>query len=181
MTTATALPTGTWNVDPAHSHVTFSIRHIGISRVRGSFGDYEGRLVIDDDGTLTATGTIQTSSIDTSQPGRDDHLRGADFFDVENHPTITFRSTRVTPTGDGRFEVVGDLTLLGVTKPITLTATLGGTETDGFGIDRVGLEATGEILRSDFGMAFNMPLASGNLALSDKVKIDVDVSAIKAL
>ncbi len=180
MSTATALPTGTWNVDPAHSHVTFSVRHIGISKVRGSFGEYEGALVFDDDGGLTATGTIQAASIDTSQPGRDDHLRGEDFFDVEKHPTITYASTSVTPTGDNTFEVVGDLTLLGVTKPITLAVTLGGTETDAFNIDRVGLEATGEILRSDFGMGFNIPLGSGALALSDKIKIDVDVSAIKA-
>jgi polyisoprenoid-binding protein YceI len=180
MTTATALPTGTWNVDPAHSHVTFTVRHIGISKVRGSFGEYEGTLVFGDDGTLTATGTIQTASINTSQPGRDDHLRGEDFFDVENHPTITYSSTSVTPTGDGTFDVVGDLTIRGVTKPITLGVTLGGTETDAFGIDRVGLEATGEILRSDFGMTFNMPLGSGALVLSDKIKIDIDVSAIKA-
>jgi polyisoprenoid-binding protein YceI len=180
MTTATALPTGTWNVDPSHSHITFSVRHIGISKVRGEFREYEGQLVIDEDGTATARGTAKVASINTRDEGRDGHLRGEDFFDVETYPEITFESTSFTPTGDDTYEVTGDLTMHGVTKPITLTAEVGGQETDPFGNDRVGLEAKSEISRSEWGMKFNMALGSGNLAVSDKVKLELDISAVKA-
>lgn len=179
-TTATALPTGTWNVDPTHSHVTFSVRHIGISKVRGEFGTYEGRLEIADDGTLTASGSVDVASIDTSDENRDGHLKSSDFFDVENHPRITFQSTGFTAIDEDTYDITGDLTMHGVTKPITLRAELGGAETDPFGNPRVGLDVTGELSRSDFDMKFNMVLGSGNLAVSDKVKLELDISAIKA-
>jgi polyisoprenoid-binding protein YceI len=178
--TTTALPTGTWSVDPTHSHISFRVKHLGISTVRGSFGEFEGQIVIDDDGTATATGSVKVDSIDTSDENRDGHLKSADFFDVENYPEITFQSTDITATGDDTYEITGDLTLHGVTKPITLKAEVGGQETDPFGNDRVGLEATGELSRSDYGMKFNMALGSGNIAVSDKVKLDLDISAIKA-
>lgn len=178
--TTTALPTGTWNVDPAHSHVTFSVRHIGISKVRGEFATYEGQLVIAEDGTATASGSVDVASIDTHDENRDGHLQSPDFFDVENHPKITFQSTAITAIDDETYEITGDLTLHGETKPITLKAELGGTETDAFGAERVGLDVSGEISRAEFGMKFNMALGSGNLAVSDKVKLEIDVSAIKA-
>jgi polyisoprenoid-binding protein YceI len=178
--TTTALPTGTWNVDPTHSHVTFSVRHIGISKVRGEFGTYEGQLVIGEDGAASASGSVDVDSVSTKDENRDGHLKSADFFDVENHPKITFQSTSITEVDEENYEITGDLTILGVTKPITLKAELGGTETDPFGNDRVGLDITGEISRGDFGMKFNMALGSGNLAVSDKVKIELDISAIKA-
>jgi len=178
--TTTALPTGTWNVDPTHSHVTFSVRHIGISKVRGEFGSYEGQLVIGEDGTASASGSVDVDSVSTKDENRDGHLKSADFFDVENHPKITFQSTSITAVDEDTFDITGDLTILGTTKPITLKAELGGTETDPFGNERVGLDITGEISRGDFGMKFNMALGSGNLAVSDKVRLDLDISAVKA-
>lgn len=178
--TTTALPTGTWNVDPTHSNVTFSVRHVGISKVRGEFGTYEGQLVIAEDGTASASGSVDVHSISTRDENRDGHLQSADFFDVENHPKITFHSTSITAIDDETYEITGDLTLHGETKPITLKAELGGTETDTFGAERVGLDITGEISRGEFGMKFNMALGSGNLAVSDKVKVELDISAIKA-
>jgi polyisoprenoid-binding protein YceI len=178
--TTTALPTGTWNVDPSHSHVTFSVRHIGISKVRGEFGTYEGQLVIAEDGSASASGSVDVDSISTKDENRDGHLKSPDFFDAENHDKITFQSTSITAVDEDTFEIVGDLTILGVTKSITFDAELGGAETDPQGNERIGLEITGEISRGDFGMKFNMALGSGNLAVSDKVKIELDISAIKA-
>jgi len=178
--TATTLPTGTWNVDPSHSRVGFRVKHLGISTVRGEFRKYEGSLVVDDGGNLKATGKVDTASIDTADADRDAHLKAADFFDVETYPEITFESTSVTAKDEDTYEIVGDLTLHGVTKPVTLTAEAGGSEIDPFGNTRIGFEVTGEISRSDFGMKFNMALGSGNLAVSDKVKLDLDISAVKA-
>lgn len=177
--TQTSLPTGTWNVDPSHSRVGFRVKHLGISTVRGEFGDFEGQLVIADDGTATAKGNVKVDAIDTSDADRDTHLKAPDFFDVENYPEITFESTSVSAKDEDTYEIAGDLTMHGVTHPITLTAELGGQETDPFGNDRVGLEVTGEIARSDWGMKFNMALGSGNLAVSDKIKLDLDISAVK--
>ena len=179
-TTATSLPTGTWNVDPAHSHVTFSVRHIGISKVRGEFGEYEGQLVVGEDGNLTVAGKVKVDSITTSDENRDGHLKSADFFDIENYPEIDFKSTGFNAIDEETYEITGDLTLHGVTKPVTLKAELGGTETDPFGNDRVGLDVSGEISRGDYGMKFNQVLGSGNLAVSDKVKLELDISAVKA-
>jgi polyisoprenoid-binding protein YceI len=177
--TTTALPTGTWNVDPTHSRVGFTVKHIGISKVRGEFGEYSGQLVIAEDGTATASGTVNVASIDTSDANRDGHLKSADFFDTENHAEITFASTSITAIDDENYEIVGDLTLRGETHPVTLKAELGGTENDPQGNERVGLEITGELSRGEYGMKFNMALGSGNLAVSDKVKLELDISATK--
>lgn len=179
-TTTTALPTGTWNVDPTHSRVSFTVRHIGISKVRGEFADYAGQLVVAEDGTASATGTVQVASIDTSDANRDGHLKSGDFFDAETYPEITFESTSITAIDDETYEVSGNLTMHGETKPITLKAELGGTENDPMGNARVGLEVTGALSRGDYGMKFNMALGSGNVAVSDKVKLELDVSAVKA-
>jgi len=178
-TTSTVLPTGTWNVDPAHSRIGFRVKHLGISTVRGEFREYTAQLVITEDGTASASATIKADSIDTSQPDRDTHLKAADFFDVETYSEITYQSTSITAIDDETYEVIGDLTMHGVTKPVTLKAEVGGVETDQYGNERVGLEATGELSRSDYGMKFNMALGSGNLAVSDKVKLDLDISAVK--
>jgi polyisoprenoid-binding protein YceI len=179
-TTEITLPTGTWNLDPTHSRVGFRVKHLGISTVRGEFGKFEGQLVVADDGSVTARGTVDTASINTSDSDRDAHLKAADFFDVETYPEITFESTSVTAKDADTYEITGDLTLHGVTKPVTLTAEAGGSEVDPFGNTRVGFEVTGEISRGEFGMKFNMALGSGNIAVSDKVKLDLDISAIKA-
>jgi polyisoprenoid-binding protein YceI len=179
-TTATAVPTGTWNIDPVHSRVGFSVKHLGISTVRGEFRNYEGSLVINESGAITASGTVAADSVDTNQPDRDGHLKSADFFDAENYPAITFRSTSVLARDQDTYEITGDLTLRGVTQQITLAAEIGGGETDGYGFERIGLEASGTISRSAYGIKFNQALGSGNAIVSDKVKLDLDISAVKA-
>jgi polyisoprenoid-binding protein YceI len=177
--TQTPLPTGTWKVDPVHSSVEFQVKHLGIATVKGQFKDFEGTLEVTPKG-IKASGSADTASVDTREPQRDGHLRSADFFDVDNHPKITFESTSVKAIDDEDFEIEGDFTLHGITRPLKLIATLEGTETDPQGNERVGLSATAQINRSDHDMKFNMALGSGNVVVSDKVKILLDVSAVKA-
>ena len=177
----TPIPTGTWTVDASHSSVEFRVKHLGISTVRGSFREFAGSLEIGEDITASKiTGTINPASIDTGEPKRDEHLRSADFFDVDDNPEITFESTSIEPVGDGEFRVTGNLTLHGVTGEITLDAEVTGTEQDPWGNTRVGLEAQGELNRGEYGMKFNQALGSGNVMVSDKVRITVEVSAVKA-
>jgi polyisoprenoid-binding protein YceI len=181
MSTATIAPTGTWNVDPAHSRVGFAVKHLGIATVRGVFTDFEGRLEIGDDlSSAKAYGTVKTASVDTSEADRDTHLRSADFFDTENHPEMTFESTRIEAIDDDSLKITGNLTIMDTTNEVELLAEIGGTEVDPWGNDRVGLEAVGKISRSDFGIKFNMALGSGNLAVGDKVTLNLDISAVKA-
>jgi polyisoprenoid-binding protein YceI len=177
--TATAsLPTGTWKVDPVHSSVEFHVKHLGIATVKGQFNQFEGTVEVDADG-VRAHGTVEVASVDTREPQRDEHLRSADFFEAERYPQIAFQSTAVRPLDDEDFEIDGDLTIHGVTRSITLKATLEGTETDHQGNDRVGISAATQINRGDYDIKFNAALGSGNLVVSDKVKILVDVSAVK--
>jgi polyisoprenoid-binding protein YceI len=177
--TQTALPTGTWNVDPVHSSVEFQVKHLGIATVKGQFKEFEGTLEVSPEG-VKASGSAEVASVDTREPQRDGHLRSADFFDADNHPKITFSSTSVTPVDEDTFEIEGDFTIHGVTRPLKLNATLEGTETDHEGNPRVGLSAAAQINRSDFDMKFNMALGSGNVVVGDKVKILLDISAVKA-
>ena len=177
--TETILPTGTWKVDPVHSSVEFQVKHLGIATVKGQFKEFEGTLEVGPDGA-TAYGTVKTASVDTREPQRDEHLRSADFFEVDTYPEIDFRSTALRTTGEDELEIDGALEIHGVTRPITLTAEIEGTETDMQGNDRVGLSATAQINRSDFNIKFNAALGSGNVVVSDKVKILVNVSAVKA-
>jgi polyisoprenoid-binding protein YceI len=177
----TAIPTGTWTVDPSHSGIEFRVKHLGISTVRGSFNEFEGTLEIGEDITASrATGEINAASIDTGEPKRDEHLRSADFFDTENYSDITFESTSIDVVSEDEFHVTGDLTMHGVTKPITLHAEVTGTEEDPWGNTRVGLEVQGELSRGDWGMTFNQALGSGNMMVSDKVRINADISAVKS-
>ena len=179
-TTTTIVPTGTWTADTAHSTIGFSVKHLGIATVRGSFGEFEGTLDIGDDlSSAKVKGSAKVDSIDTSEPQRDAHLKSADFFDAENHPELTFESTSVREIDGETFEITGDLTMHGVTKPITLKAEVQGTETDPWGNERVGLEITGKLDRSDWDMKFNQALGSGNLMVSDTVKLALDISAVK--
>jgi polyisoprenoid-binding protein YceI len=179
-TTTTIVPTGTWTADTAHSTIGFSVKHLGIATVRGSFGEFEGTLDIGDDlSSAKVKGSAKVDSIDTSEPQRDAHLKSADFFDAENHPELTFESSSVREIDGETFEITGDLTMHGVTKPVTLKAEVQGTETDPWGNERVGLEITGKLDRSDWDMKFNQALGSGNLLVSDTVKLALDISAIK--
>ena len=180
--TATAITplTGTWAVDPTHSSVEFSVKHLGIATVKGVFREFEGALVIGEDlASATAAGTVKVASVDTNEPQRDDHLRSPDFFDATTYPELTFASTAIRPLDDETFEIDAELTLHGVTQPITLTAEIQGFEQDPWGNERVGLEVTGQLKRGDYGMTFNQALGSGNMLVSDKVKLSLDISAVK--
>ncbi|MDX6689173.1 MAG: hypothetical protein QOG15_630 [Solirubrobacteraceae bacterium] len=179
-TTTVSIPTGTWSVDASHSSVEFRVKHLGISTVRGTFNEFEGTLEVGDDITSAkAYGKVKAASINTNEDKRDEHLRSPDFFDADTYPEITFESTAITPIDEDTFEVTGDLTMHGVTKPITLAAELTGVEQDPWGNERVGLEAIGKIDRSEWDMKFNQALGSGNVMVSDKVVITLDISAVK--
>jgi polyisoprenoid-binding protein YceI len=175
----TSLPTGTWKVDPVHSSVEFHVKHLGIATVKGQFTEFEGTLEVGPDGSR-AYGTVKVASVDTREPQRDDHLRSPDFFDAERYPEITFQSTAIRPLDEDTFAIEGELAIHGVTRSLTLNAEVEGTETDPQGNDRVGVSATAQINRSDYGMKFNMALGSGNVVVSDKVKILLEISAVKA-
>jgi polyisoprenoid-binding protein YceI len=172
------IPAGTWKVDPVHSTVEFQVKHLGIATVKGQFTEFEGTLEVGHDG-VSADGKVSVTSVDTREPQRDEHLRSPDFFDAEHFPEITFQSTSIRPVDEDTFEIEGDLTIHGVTRPVTLKAVVEGTETDPEGNDRVGLSVVGDINRSDHDMKFNMALGSGNMLVSDKVKLVLDISAVK--
>jgi polyisoprenoid-binding protein YceI len=179
VTTRTILPTGTWTVDPAHSSVEFSAKHLGIATVRGVFNEFEGSLEVGEDGSAKARGTVEVVSIDTNEEQRDTHLRSEDFFHAELHPQLSFESTEIRPLDDQSFLVHGNLTMRGVTRPIVLEAEVQGIEVDPWGNERVGLEARGQLNRRDWDMNFQQVLGSGNLLVSDKIKLSLDISAIK--
>jgi polyisoprenoid-binding protein YceI len=176
---ATLIPTGTWNVDPVHSSVEFHVKHLGIATVKGVFKEFEGSLESTPEG-VSAQGSVKVASIDTREPQRDGHLLSPDFFDAENFPEITFKSTSIHPLDGDEFEIHGDFTIHGVTQPLTLKAEYEGTETGMQGEERVGISASAQINRSDYDMKFNMALGSGNVVVSDKVKILLEISAVKA-
>jgi polyisoprenoid-binding protein YceI len=177
---AQLVPAGTWAIDPAHSRVGFAVKHLGIATVRGTFETFSGSLVVGDDiAAANVSATIEAASVNTTEEQRDAHLRSADFFDAESFPQLTFASDAVTPVDDETFTIAGELTMHGVTNPITLTAVVQGLETDPWGNERVGLEITGKLSRGDYGMKFNQALGSGNVLVSDQVKLSLDVSAVK--
>jgi polyisoprenoid-binding protein YceI len=179
-TDITLVPTGTWVVDPAHSRVGFAVKHLGISTVRGEFNEFEGTLEIDEDLSKSrAYGIVKVASIDTHATDRDDHLRSPDFFDAVKFPEIAFESTTVEPLDDEEFRVTGRLSIHGVTNEIVLHAAVGGTQRDPWGNERVGLEVTGQLSRSDYGMKLQQALGSGNLVVGDKVTLALDLSATK--
>jgi polyisoprenoid-binding protein YceI len=179
-TKATLVPAGTWAVDPVHSTVGFSVKHLGIATVRGKFDEFEGTLEIgENDESARAYGTVQGVSINTNDAGRDEHLRSADFFGVEQNPELRFESTTITQVDEDSFDISGDLTMNGVTNPVTLKAEVQGTETDPWGNERVALEVRGQLNRGDWDMTFNQALGSGNLLVGEKVKLELDISAIK--
>jgi polyisoprenoid-binding protein YceI len=184
MTTATTteigIPTGTWDVDTVHSRVGFAVKHMGVATVRGEFHEFDGHVEVGEDLESTrAWGTVKTASVNTRQEQRDGHLRSADFFDAENYPEIRFESTRIERVDDETLRIVGDITVRGETREIELEAELGGTEVGPEGEDRIGLEVTGKLSRADFGMKFNAALGSGNAVVADKVKLALDIAAIK--
>ena len=177
---ATLIPAGTWTVDPAHSTVGFSVKHLGIATVRGQFEQFEGTLEIGDDiSAARAYGTAQVNSINTNEPARDEHLRSADFFGADSNPELSFESVAIRRLDEDTFEIDGDLTMNGVTSRVTLTADVQGTETDPWGNERVGIEVIGQLKRGDWNMTFNQALGSGNLLVGEKVTLSLDISAVK--
>src|SRR6478672_9230012 len=177
--TSPVIPTGTWTVDPAHSTVGFSVKHMGIANVRGKFTEFEGTLEMQARlADCRAHGTVKVASIDTDEAQRDEHLRSPDFFDAEQFPEITFESTHVEAIDDESSRVTGHLTMHGITKEITLDVIVQGTDTDPWGNTRAGLEIVGKLLRSDYDMKFNQALGSGNMLVGDKVGLALDISAV---
>ncbi|HEX6516566.1 MAG TPA: YceI family protein [Nocardioidaceae bacterium] len=171
---STKIPAGVWTIDPSHSEVGFTARHL-MSKVRGLFEKFEGRIVTGEHPSATAT--IDLNSIDTRDENRDAHLRSADFFDVENSGPMTFTSTKVEEGGKGLL-VTGDLTIKGVTKPVTLDVEFLGTDTDPWGGTRAGFEGTTTISRKEWGVDFNIPMDGGRLLVGDKVDITIAVQAV---
>jgi polyisoprenoid-binding protein YceI len=178
-TTALPLDTGRWSLDANHSGMFFAVRHLGLSNVRGRFDRFDATLDVGP--TLDAvavTADIDLSSVDTNNADRDAHLRTSDFFDTDKHPTMTFRSTAVTG-GDENYQLRGDLTILGVTKPVTLDVRFNGTETfPGDHSTHAGFTATGEIRRSDFGIDFGLIPGAEKILLGDKIKIELDLQFV---
>jgi len=186
MTTATpgsvAQITGTYTIDPAHSRIGFSARHAMVTKVRGAFNEFEGSAVLDgaDPSKSTAKVVIKTKSIDTRNEQRDEHLRSNDFLSMDEFPEITFEATGARAVDETKHELTGNLTVKGVTKPITIRFEYQGAATDPFGNHRVGFEGSVEINRKDFGVSFNAPLEAGGVLVSDKVVLEFDISAIKS-
>ncbi len=179
-TTPTGIPTGTWSVDPAHSTIGFAVKHMGIATVRGEFRKFEGTLEIGEDlASARAYGTVEVQSVDTNEPQRDDHLRSPDFFDAVQYPELRFESTKIEALDEEEYRITGKLTIHGVTNEIVLHAEAQGTDTDPWGNLRVGLEVTGQLSRGDYDMKFNQALGSGNMLVADKVKLALDISAVK--
>jgi polyisoprenoid-binding protein YceI len=171
-----------WNVDVAHSGVNFSVRHMVISKVRGRFAKFSGRLQLDErDLTRSSVEVeIDASSIETGVAERDAHLRSADFFDVEKFPQLTFKSRRVEQLAGDRYRVVGDLTIHGVTREVPLEVEAGGTEKDPWGNERTGFSARAQIDRRDYGLVWNKAIETGGVVVGDRVDIEIDLEAVRA-
>ena len=167
-----------WIVDGTHSHVGFSVRHMMVTTVRGQFTKYTGTLNLDPANFAASTieGEIDVASVDTANADRDNHLRANDFFDAPNHPKITFKSTKIEAKGD-EFVVTGDLTIRGVTKPVDFEVEFFGTSKNPYGQTVAGFSAKSTINRKDFGVSFHSVLETGGVAVSDKVKLELDIQA----
>ena len=179
MSTATALPTGTWTIDAAHSNVNFSVRHLGLAKVRGRFNTFGGSVTIGDGPASTEVNAeIDITSVDTNNGDRDAHLKGSDFFKTDAHQTMTFRSTSITGGGE-HYTMHGELTVAGITKPVTLEVEFFGSETYPMdGSVRAGFSATGTVLRSDYGIDFDIPLGGDKLAIGNKVSVELDIQLV---
>jgi polyisoprenoid-binding protein YceI len=183
-TTTTTVPstlTGTYAIDPTHSRIGFVARHAMVTKVRGSFNEFEGSGYFDAENPANShlQLTIQAASIDTRNADRDGHLKSNDFFDMETFPEITFTSTAVEQTGDEAYRVAGDLTIKGVTKPVTVDFEYTGSAVDPYGNTRIGLEGTTTVNRKDWGVNWNAALEAGGVLVSEKVTLEFEVSAIR--
>lgn len=183
MTTFTSptTATGTYVIDPTHSSIGFVARHAMVTKVRGSFNEFEGSGHFDADNPAASSLqlTIQASSIDTRNADRDAHLKSNDFFDMETYPTISFVSTAVESVGDATYRVTGDLTIKGVTKPVTVDFEYTGTAVDPYNNTRIGLEGKTVVNRKDWGVSWNAALEAGGVLVSEKITLEFEVSAIR--
>jgi polyisoprenoid-binding protein YceI len=171
---------GSYALDQSHSHVSFSARHLMVTKVRGRFPVTEGHLDIAEDPTQSSVvATIDVSAVDSGDPKRDEHLRSADFFDAENYPTVSFRSTRVHDRGDGEFTLEGELTVRDSTRPVTLQGEYLGSQDSPWGDTRVGFTAETEINRKDWGLEWNVALETGGVLVGDKIKLTIDAEWVK--
>jgi len=171
----------TWAIDPTHSSIEFSVRHLGISTTRGRFRQFSGNVEVDEDGRLRhIEASIDAASIDTGVEQRDAHLRSPDFFDTANHPTITFRSTAVGPRPDGTLQVAGELTLRGQTHPVTFDMESAAPVTDPWGNRRAAASATGTLDRTQWGLTWNQALELGGWLVGEKVRFALEVEAVAA-
>ncbi len=178
---ATTPATTTWTIDPSHTEIGFAVRHMMISTVRGSFQGVNGTIVLNEANPAQshAEVTIDVATVNTRDAKRDEHLRSADFFDVANHPTITFRTTRIDPAGQNRFKVTGDLTIRGTTRPVVLAVEVHGRNRTPWGTEVLALTAETTINRKDFGLNWNVALETGGVLVSDEVKLIAEVEAVK--
>ncbi|MET7454944.1 YceI family protein [Streptomyces sp. NPDC005574] len=172
---------GDYTIDPSHTSIGFVARHAMVTNVKGKFLDFSGTLHLDgsDPSKSTASLDVTMDSIDTGSADRDGHLKSADFFKTDEFPTMTFRSTKAEALGGDDYRITGDLQILGVTRPLTIDLEFNGAAKDPFGNDRVGFEGKAEILRSEFGLSWNAALETGGVLISDKIKLNFDISAIK--
>jgi polyisoprenoid-binding protein YceI len=170
-----------WTLDTAHSSVDFAIRHMMVSKVRGTFQTYEATLDADPEDLTTASieFSIDVNSVDTRNEDRDTHLRSADFFDVEHYPKMTFKSTKITKKSPGEYDVTGDLNIRGTTRTETFVVSFEGQGTDPYGNVKVGFEAHGSISRSEYGLTWNAALETGGVLVADQVQITLDIQASK--
>ncbi|MEU2598829.1 YceI family protein [Streptomyces hirsutus] len=173
--------TGDYTIDPSHTTLGFVARHAMVTNVKGSFQEFTGTLHLDGSAPSNSTATldVEMASIETGSADRDGHLKSADFFKVEEFPKMTFRSTKTEALGGDDYRVTGDLTILGTTKPLIIDLEFNGAATDPFGNERVGFEGKAEILRSEWGLTWNAALETGGVLVSDKIKLNFDISAIK--
>jgi polyisoprenoid-binding protein YceI len=173
---------GRYVLDPSHSRIGFVTRHAMVTRVRGQFNAFTGIVDVDftDPGASSAELSIEVASVDTRDPHRDEHLRTNDFFDAPHFPTISFRSTRITPVGERIHRVDGELTIKGTTRAISLDLEFMGAAKDPFGTTRLGFEGTTTIRRSDYGVVWNAPLETGGVLVSETVVLEFEVSAVPA-
>jgi polyisoprenoid-binding protein YceI len=174
--------TGTWDIDPAHSGLEFAAKHAMVTTVRGRFSDFDGVIRIDaeDPSRSSAEVTIRMDSLDTRSDQRDEHLRGGDFFDIAKYPTMTFTSTRAAKgKDDDEYRMWGDLTIRDVTREVELVLTFTGVAQDPWGKTRAGFEGHATVNRKDWGLTWNVALEAGGLLVSDKVKLNLDIAAVK--
>jgi polyisoprenoid-binding protein YceI len=174
---------GDYTIDTAHSRLGFVARHAMVTKVRGLFKDFDGQIHIDgeDPTRSSADITIQVASIDSQQADRDAHLRGADFFDVERYPTITFKSTKAEVLDEQTYRLTGDLTIRDATHPVALDLEFAGATKDPFGFFRIGFEGSVVVNRRDWGLSWNVPLDAGGLLVSEKITIELDLAAVRPL